>query len=80
MELELVNGTYTPEVLLELFELNFAHLIRYQESKIDTTTEEETISFRENNIKQLQNQWSALQKSLRSQPVNVSLELKAFIQ
>ncbi|NDB54123.1 MAG: hypothetical protein EB025_08660, partial [Chitinophagaceae bacterium] len=65
----------TPELITEMVNIK----IQFHERKIAHSSSEEDIKHRENRIKQLQHQLSALRQAIRNIPTNKHLEASFFI-
>jgi hypothetical protein len=64
MNIQLIQGVFTPVDTLELLSQMVQVKIKYQESKIAATGNEEDIKYRESKIKHLQNELFELRNQL----------------
>lgn len=73
MNIELINGQFNINDAIELITKMIQLKVKYHENKIDNSTSEEDIKFREAKIKNLQNQLFEFRKSIEAYPDKISL-------
>lgn len=73
MNIELINGQFNANDAVDLITKMIHLKVKYHENKIDNSTSEEDIKFREAKIKSLQNQLFEFRKSIEAYPDKVSL-------
>lgn len=73
MNITLIQGSYAPAEALELVSKMIAEKIKFQESKISRSCNEEDIKMREGRIKALQNDFVAIKSAIVAKAGLVSI-------
>ena len=73
MDITLIQGSYAPAEALELVSKMIAEKIKFQESKINKSSNEEDIKMRETRIKTLQNEFSAIKSAMNNRAGLISI-------
>lgn len=73
MNIEFINGQFNTTEAIELITKMIQLKVKYHENKIDNSTSEEDIKFREVKIKSLQNQLFEFRKSIEAGQDKVTL-------
>ncbi|RXR22544.1 hypothetical protein [Flavobacterium stagni] len=74
MELQLIQGQFSPQEALSLLREMVDVKIKFHERKIATAASEEDIKFREKRIKDLQAEWQQIQTQLQQNERSISLK------
>ena len=74
MELQLIQGQFSPQEALSLLREMVDVKIKFHERKIATAASEEDIKFREKRIKDLQAEWQQFQTQLQQNERSISLK------
>ncbi len=73
MNITLIQGRYASAEALELVSKMIAEKIKFQESKISKSCNEEDIKMREGRIKALQNEFAAIKSAISTKKGMVSI-------
>ena len=79
MKLQLVHGQFSSREAIDLLTQLVQVKIKFQESKINDSHQEEDIKMRENRIKQLQRQLQESRNYIEEQGENISIECELLI-
>lgn len=79
MKLQLVHGQFSSGEAIDLLTQLVQVKIKFQESKINESHQEEDIKMRENRIKQLQRQLQESRTYIEEQGENISIECELLI-
>jgi hypothetical protein len=79
MKLQLVHGQFSSREAIDLLTQLVQVKIKFQESKINDSHQEEDIKMRENRIKQLQRQLQESRTYIEEQGENISIECELLI-
>ncbi len=79
MKLQLVHGQFSSREAIDLLTQLVQVKIKFQESKINDSHQEEDIKMRENRIKQLQRQLQESRNYMEEQGENISIECELLI-
>lgn len=74
MKIKLINGTFTKEDSIHLLSLLVDAKVRFHESKISLSDNEEDIQWREHRIQTLQQDWSRQRELLQQMNGNCIIE------
>lgn len=79
MELQLIQGQFSPQEALSLLREMVDVKIKFHERKIATAASEEDIKFREKRIKDLQAEWQQIQTQLQQNERSISLKAAVHV-
>lgn len=80
ISIQLIQGTFSAKEALEIITQMMHVKIKYHETKISKSSNEEDIKYRETKIKRLQKDLFEVKKELVSKSENVSMHAEIIIQ